>query len=151
MIINESQIQLIAYSWEVLCESPQSMNGFYDHLFELAPETIHFFPDDITQQSDKLAHTMNFIVSNLEQLDHILDTIEDLGRFHNKIEIEPKHYIHLRTALIKTIKDSMGISYHEGIGEAWDNVLYQLSQLMLKAGPRKKRKFLGIIPRVLNI
>lgn len=147
MIINESQIQLIAYSWEVLCEYPQSMNVFYDHLFEIAPETIHFFPDDISHQSDKLAHTMNFIVSNLEQLDNISDTIKDLGRFHNKIEIEPKHYIHLRVALIKTIKDNMGIKYHEEIGEAWDSVLYQLSQLMLKAGPKKKRKFISLLRR----
>ncbi len=144
MVLNESQIQLIEFSWEVINENPLSMLKFYDHLFEIAPETIHFFPDDIRMQSDKLAHTMNFIVTHLNKLDNIECSINELGRFHNKLEIEPSHYSKLKVALIRTIKENMGEKYEESIGQAWETTLDYLSARMLGAKPVRKSKWAKI-------
>ncbi|WP_436516291.1 globin domain-containing protein [Ekhidna sp. To15] len=119
------------------------MTKFYDHLFDIAPETIHYFPDDISKQSDKLAHTMNFVVSNLTRLEDIKNTIEELGRFHNRLDIEPEHYLKLSTALVRTIKENMGDRYKDEIGEAWNKVLEYLSQVMLNARTKKRKNIIA--------
>lgn len=148
MLLNEEQVRLINWSWEALSSKPKSMIRFYDHLFDISPETRHFFPDDITKQSEKIGYSIGFIVDNLSKLHDIKDEIEALGRFHNKLHIEPNNYINVKVAFIKTIQEYLGESYHDEIGKAWDLALSYVSDLMITSSPKKKKKrFIKIISR----
>ncbi|MEP1032552.1 globin domain-containing protein [Ekhidna sp.] len=149
-VLKEEEINLIDYSWEVLSTSPQSMMRFYDHLFAIAPETRHFFPDDISKQSEKLAYTIGFIVGNLERLETIKNAIEDIGRFHNKLQIEAYHYTNLKIALVKTIEENMEEKYHEDIGKAWYSALDYVSNLMLNAATKKQGRFVRFTSKLFH-
>ena len=150
MILTKTQIELIDYSWEVLSANPNLMMRFYDHLFELAPEAIHFFPDDMAKQSEKLAYTIGFIVGNLDRLEEIKDAIEDVGRFHNKLQIDAYHYENLKKALLMTIEENMGEQYSINVGEAWETVIDFVSETMLNAPGYQKGRLKRLLSKVFT-
>lgn len=141
---------LIDLSWEAIRQNPDAMVRFYDHLFAIAPETRHFFSEDNTKQSEKLAYTLGFLVVNLRRLEEIRDAIEDLGRFHNRLQIEDSHYGHLKIALIETIKEIMGANYTEDVGAAWDSVLEYVSNIMINAPEKRKKRFKKLLTAIFE-
>ena len=143
-MLSKAQIEDIDYSWEIICENPDTMIRLYDHFFDLSPEAVHFFPDDLSKQSEKLAYTIGFVVSNLDRLETIKETIQDLGRFHNQLNIDAYHYENLKVAFNLTVREVMKDRYHENIGDAWNIALSCLSQWMLNA-PRKKKRSIKIL------
>lgn len=150
MVLSKSQIKSIDYSWEILSLKPNAMMSFYDHLFKIAPETIHYFPDDMTKQSEKLAYTIGFMVGNLDRLEDIKGAIEDVGRFHNKLDIDAYQYENLKIALIETIKENMESSYSLEIEEAWKTLIDYVSDLMINAPSKKKSKLRRLLANMFD-
>lgn len=148
--MNEQQIELINNSWDIVMQHPSPMLAFYDRLFEIAPNTKHYFPDDITKQSEKLAYTVGFVVSNLERFDEIKGSIEDLGRFHNKLKIQPEHYMAVKTALIDTIESVMGDKYSKETGDAWDVALTAIATIMINAPEKREPRFKKLLSKIFG-
>lgn len=140
LVLNETQIKSIHFSWVVIQEDPEAMLSFYDHLFEIAPETRHFFDNDLTKQSDKLKMTFEFLVDHLEQFEYVQDAIEKLGKFHNRIQIEPCHYVSLKVALLKMIEENMGDKFSSEIEEAWKVVIDYVSEVMINCSVNNNGK-----------
>jgi hemoglobin-like flavoprotein len=131
-------INLIRYSWERILRHPDAMMAFYDKLFQMAPETRRLFQSDIAKQSEKLAYTIAFVVENLDRIDTIKESVEDLGRVHNRMNIQAHHYELVTRALVETIKDVMGADYTEEIGNAWTAALKALAGIMMNAPAERK-------------
>lgn len=138
--LNETQIKSIHFSWVVIQEDPEAMLIFYDYLFEIAPETRHFFDNDLTKQSDKLKITFDFLVDHIEQFEYIQDAIEKLGKFHNRIQIEATHYASLKVALLKMIEKNMGDKFNDEIEEAWTVVIDYVSEIMINSSVTSSRR-----------
>ncbi len=131
------QIEAITSSWEVLSQEKDLIKNFYKKLFEIAPQTKDYFPDDLTKQSEKLAYTIGFVVGNLDRLEDIKDAVEDLGRIHRKLKIKDEEYGYVKEALLFTINDSIEgdntVTIH-----AWDSALTYISELMINAPETRK-------------
>lgn len=142
-------IQDVRSSWEYMIDDgPQKMLKFYDRLFDKAPHARSLFPKDLTRQSEKLAYTVGFVVANIDRIDSIRESIEDLGRVHNKLKIKPEYYPLVAETLIEVIQDQMGNRYQPKIGESWKKALTAIAEIMINAPAKRKnriRKLIGVL------
>lgn len=53
--MTSTQINLIMDSWDKVSQDPTIIQIFYGKLFEIAPRTKSYFPEDLTKQCEKLA------------------------------------------------------------------------------------------------
>jgi nitric oxide dioxygenase len=143
-----TQINNIQYSWDQIALVPNAMLSFYDRLFEIAPEVRTMFPEDLTKQSEKLAYTIGFVVSNLHRLPEIKSSIEDLGRKHSKLKVKPEHYTYVKTALLETIERAMKDNYNEDIGNAWDDALTYVATVMINAPEKRENGFKKLLSKI---
>ena len=142
-------IRDIRSSWEYMVDNgPQKMLVFYDKLFEKAPQARGLFPKDLTRQSEKLAYTVGFVVANIDRIDTIKESIEDLGRVHNKLKIKKEYYPVVAETLVETIQHQMGDKYKPQIGESWMKALTALADMMINAPAKRQnriRKLIGAL------
>ncbi|MEQ8474030.1 MAG: globin domain-containing protein [Marinoscillum sp.] len=144
------QVKTITDSWLIVSSQPNLVKSFYDKLFELAPHTKRFFPEDLSKQSEKLAYTLNFLVLNLDRIGEIKESIEDLGRMHNKMQILPEHYGYVKDALIYTILKNMEADAEEKakVSEAWDLALTFVATTMINAPEKREPRFSRLFARL---
>ena len=106
---------------------------FYQTLFELAPEARPLFPDDLTGQKDKLANTLNLVVTNLTKLDTILRAVSTLGQRHAGYGATPGHYEVVGVALITALKKVTPAGLTPAEESAWVTAYNLISDAMIKA------------------
>ncbi len=149
--MTEAMIKDIRSSWEYVAdENGENMMVFYDKLFKEAPQARKLFPDDMSKQSEKLAYTVGFVVSNIDRIEEIKGSIEDLGRFHNKLKIDPGYYPVVRDCLIDTIKDKMGEDYKEDIGKSWKVALDFVSDVMINAPEKRENRLKTLLAKLFH-
>ena len=149
--MTESMIQDIKTSWEYVSdEGGANMMVFYDKLFKTAPEARKLFPKDISKQSEKLAYTVGFVVANIDRIGDIKGSVEDLGRIHNKMNIDPGYYPVVRDCLIETIRDKMGADYRQDIGDAWRAALDFLSEVMINAPEKRENRLKTLLGKLFH-
>lgn len=131
------QIEAITTSWEEVSKDPNLITKFYGKLFEIAPQTKQYFPEDLTKQSEKLAYTLGFVVGNLDRLEEIENAVEELGRTHRKLKIKSEEYGYVKEALLTTIDDSIDGDNSVAL-KAWDEALTYIAGLMINAPEERK-------------
>lgn len=140
--MNKKQIRLIQDSWTVAVTVPNAMGLFYNRLFEIKPEVRSLFPDDLAKQEEKLAYMLGYVVQNLDRLEEITGSIQDLGNSHAKANVKPEYYPPVGEALVWTIQQALGDDYKDEVGEAWGVAYGYLSDKMINA-PTKREKRIG--------
>ena len=147
--MNESDIANIKNSWKYIVDDGlDHMMNFYTKLFVKAPDARIYFNGDMTAQAEKLAYTVSFVVTNIDRLDTIKESVEDLGRMHNKLNIAERYYPLVRDSLIETIQDAMGARYKPEIGASWFTALNTLAEMMLNAPEKKSNKFKSLLNKI---
>ncbi len=126
------QIDLITHSWEEVSQDPEIIANFYRKLFQIAPHTKRYFPEDLTKQSEKLAYTLGFVVGNIDRMETIVESIQDLGRKHRQLRIRDEEYVYVKDALLATIDEALP-GDNEQVLAAWDEAITYLSQVMIDA------------------
>ncbi|MEL6689724.1 MAG: globin domain-containing protein [Pseudomonadota bacterium] len=111
----------------------QMTTVFYDTLFEMAPEARPLFPDDLSGQKDKLAHTLNMVVTNLTNLDTILQAVTALGQRHGGYGATPAHYEVVGIALVTALKKTTPGGLKPEEESAWVTAYTIISDAMIKA------------------
>ena len=75
------QITLVQTSFaKVAPISDKAAELFYGRLFEIAPQVRELFPDDMTDQRNKLMATLAVVVKGLSDLDTILPAASALAK-----------------------------------------------------------------------
>ena len=147
--MTSSQIDAITGSWDQVSQDPDLIPKFYEKLFEIAPQTKSYFPDDMTKQSEKLAYTLGFVVGNLDRLEDIRESVEDLGRSHRKLKIKDEEYAFVKEALLTTIDNSLeGDS--TAIIEAWDVAISYIANLMINAPEKRQPRIRPLFKRLFG-
>lgn len=147
--MTNSQIQAITNSWDQVSRDPNLIKTFYGKLFEIAPQTKHYFPNDLTKQSEKLAYTLGFVVGNLDRLEDIKESVEELGRTHRKLKIKDEEYGYVKEALLITIDEAIDGDNTEAI-EAWDTALTYIAGLMINAPEIRKPAKRSLFQRLFS-
>lgn len=101
--------------------SDEAAAVFYNHLWEIAPETKAMFHNtDMTQQGMKLMQTLGVIVRSLHDLDSITPFLRDLGQRHIGYGVSREQYTLVGSALLAMIAQCLGDDFTPETGEAWD-------------------------------
>ena len=73
---------------------------FYDHLFEIAPEARDLFPQNMSEQREKLSDTLAMLVKHLNSPKHVEVAIQGMARRHRGYGARPEHFAPVGEALI---------------------------------------------------
>ncbi len=107
---------------------------FYDRLFEIDPDLRDLFREtDMAAQRDKLVATLAHVVQNLDYLEILVPTIEDLGRRHVGYGVTGAHYDTVGAALLWTLKRGLGDSWTSETEAAWTAAYGTISGIMRRA------------------
>lgn len=129
-----AQIQLVQDSFKkVVPIAPQAADIFYARLFEIAPNVRPMFPDDMSNQKDKLMGMLGTAVSNLHQVETIIPAVQELGRKHVDYGVKNEHYKPVGEALIYTLEKGLGDDFTPEVKEAWVTTYTTLEGVMTAA------------------
>jgi len=103
---------------------------FYDHLFEIAPETRALFPDDLAVQKQKFITMLSAMVASLNEFNRIAPMVEDLGERHVTYGVVEKHYESFGTALLQALEECLGVDFTSPVKEAWAEAYMTLANTM---------------------
>ncbi len=151
MSFSTTDVRLIQESWGSIKEF-KVVNAivFYENLFKISPSSRQLFPEDLTKLNSKFTYTINFLVNNCDKLESIQESVEDLGRIHNKLNIPKEYYPIISDAIVKTIEKAMGENYSVQIGEAWERLINHMAEIMLNAPARNKNKFQRLLEKLFG-
>jgi len=105
---------------------------FYGRLFELQPSLRPLFKISLEEQSRKLLDTLRAVVESLDRFDELRPKLLELGRKHVTYGAKPEHYEVLRTALLWTFAQALGLEFDPETRAAWDQMLRLISEIMLE-------------------
>lgn len=131
-MITPEQIARVRSTWALaLAAGDDVAAGFYDRLFEIAPQVKPLFAHANTAaQSDKLSRTLEIVVRSLDDLPSLATDLRAMGRRHEGYGAEPAHYALVGDALVWTIAQAVGPSFTERDSEAWVAVYGALVEAM---------------------
>lgn len=123
-MISPEQIARVRSTWALaLAAGDDVAVGFYDRLFEIAPQLKPLFAHaNPAAQSDKLSRTLEIVVRSLDDLPSLAADLRALGRRHEGYGAEPAHYALVGDALVWTIAKTVGPLFTDRDKEAWTAV-----------------------------
>lgn len=141
------QVELVQSSFKKV-EPIASTAGdlFYGRLFEIAPEVRPMFADNIEDQRDKLMSMLGTAVTNLHQIEQIIEPVKTLGAKHIDYGVKDEHYDKVGEALIWTLQEGLKDDFTPEIKDAWVATYGTLATVMKDAAAeasKPKKGFLG--------
>ena len=83
MALKAEQLTLVQSSWaKVVPIADTAADLFYSKLFELDPALRPLFPEDLSEQKEKLMKMISLAVEGLTDLGALVPKVEELGRRH---------------------------------------------------------------------
>lgn len=129
--LTEQQQQLLKESFEkLLAEGPTVIHGFYDRLFQVAPEVKKLFSNDMDRQVRKFLQSLNVIVSSLACTEKAVPMLQRLGERHREYGVAPDHYPLVGGVLIETLETALGDGFSLEAREAWSGAFAQIAAIM---------------------
>lgn len=133
-MVTTEQISLVKASWNTV--EPivdQAAALFYGKLFELDPALKPMFRGDMLEQGQKLMRMVGIAVDNLDRLDDIVPTVQDLGVKHLEYGVKNYHYDTVGEALLWTLGQGLGDAFTTEVMVAWSDVYGLLASTMKDA------------------
>ena len=139
--MTNKQIDLVKSSWATVATiDPVTVGGlFYNRLFEIAPQLKHMFRNPMPEQSKKLLAMINYVISKLDKLEHILDEVAKLARSHVSYGVKPDHYTVVGEALLWTLEKGLADNWNSELKEAWADCYQILSSAMINASEHREQ------------
>ena len=115
------QKTLVQNSWrEVAPIADVAARLFYGRLFKIDPSTRKLFAGvDLERQQKKLIGALSMTVGNLERVEALVPTLEDLGRRHVGYGVTSEHYDSVGAALLWTLSEGLGDRWNSEVEAAW--------------------------------
>jgi hemoglobin-like flavoprotein len=109
---------------------------FYRRLFEIDPLLRPLFPEDMTEQRQKLMQMLTAAVKGLDRLDRLVPVVQSLGRRHAGYGVIDAHYDTVGAALLWTLEQGLGAAFGAETRNAWSTV-YDLLATTMKDAARE--------------
>ncbi|WP_029138459.1 globin domain-containing protein [Nakamurella lactea] len=106
---------------------------FYSHLFLSHPELRELFPISMAAQRDRLVGALGRIVSSVDELDHEIGFIEQLGRDHRRFAVVAQHYDAVGASLLATLERFLGPEWTPQLAADWAQAYGIIARTMVIA------------------
>ena len=132
--MNDHTISLVKESFDLVEPiAPQAAALFYANLFDADPTLQRLFKGDMVVQGVKLMQMISLAVSKLGEPEVLMPALQNLGRRHAGYGVQDDHYDTVGTALLKTLRQGLGVAYTPEVEEAWTEVYGVLAGTMKEA------------------
>ena len=126
-----TQIELVQKAWgKVTALNNSYVLEVYEELFRLSPELINLFPDPSGMPIAKVSETLNTVITSLEQLDALGFIIRDLGRRHQKFNVQPHQFDLLKQAMTVVLSRRLEGRFTPELATAWSQMYDEIAALM---------------------
>ena len=134
MMMTPEQIALVQDSFvRVAPIAPQAAAIFYDKLFTADPSLRSMFRGDMAAQGEALMRMIAAAVRTLDQPEHLMPVLRNLGRRHGAYGVKPQHYDTVGRALIATLEQGLGPAFDVATRQAWVAMYGLVSRTMQAA------------------
>ena len=132
--MNDHTIQLVKESFDLVEPiAPQAAALFYANLFALDPSVKPLFRGDMIQQGERLMSMIGLAVAKLDQPDVLMPALQGLGQRHAGYGVRDAHYDSVGVALLKTLRQGLGVAFTDEVEEAWMSVYGVIASTMKEA------------------
>jgi hemoglobin-like flavoprotein len=130
--------RLVRDSWRQFEPAAQPFAPvFYDHLFELDPDTQRLFAStDMEAQGRKFWQMLAEIVRVLDEPDQLVGEVAALGRRHVGYGVTDGQYETVGAALLWTLEQGLGPAFTPEVRDAWSEAYLVLATVMRRAAAR---------------
>lgn len=118
---------------EVSAHGDQVPLFFYSTLFLTHPDIRDMFPVSMAGQRDKLVTALGQIVSRVDDLDHVVPMLHQLGRDHRRFGVGVDHYEAVREALLATLEHFSGGEWTDDLARNWATAYGIVADVMRRA------------------
>ena len=132
--MNDHTIQLVRDSFDLVEPiAPQAAALFYANLFAIDPSVKPLFRGDMIQQGERLMSMIGLAVAKLDQPDTLMPALQGLGQRHAGYGVRDAHYDSVGVALLKTLRQGLGVAFTDEVEEAWMSVYGVIASTMKEA------------------
>lgn len=118
--LTAEQIKLVQETFKkVVPIKEQAAAMFYARLFETQPRLKALFKTPLPEQGRKLMSAIGAVVSNLNNLGAVTETIRQLGQRHVSYGVKPADYEAVGAALLWTLEKGLGTVFTPAVKSAW--------------------------------
>ena len=132
--MNDHTIQLVRDSFDLVEPiAPQAAARFYANLFAIDPSVRPLFRSDMIQLGEHLMSMFGMTVAALRDPDVLKPALQSLGQRHAGYGVRDAHYDSAGIALVKTLRESLGVAFTEAVEAAWVEVYDTIASTMKEA------------------
>ncbi|MES2959968.1 MAG: globin family protein [Pseudomonadota bacterium] len=106
---------------------------FYQHLFAVDPSLRALFKGELSQQGERLMQMIGAAVGLLDQPERLVPVLRTLGARHRGYGVRAAHYDSVGTALLRTLRDGLGVAFTPAVAEAWATMYGLVAREMQRA------------------
>ncbi len=118
--LSDDEVALVQNSTNFIRKSTEEFSmAFYRELFKTNPLVKSLFISNIQNQAIKFAQLFEILVSSLDNVEKLLPALKSLGKRHANYGVEEHHYHIVGSALISTLKKSLGRHFTPQVEAAW--------------------------------
>ncbi|KXZ17522.1 NO-inducible flavohemoprotein [Bacillus nakamurai] len=123
-MLDEKTINIIKSTVPVLKTQGEDITGrFYNLMFQDHPELLNMFNQTNQKKQTQRAALANAVIAaaaNIDQLEHIIPAVRQIGYKHTSIGVKPEHYPIVGKYLLLAIKDVLQGAATSDIMRAWE-------------------------------
>lgn len=132
--MNEHTIQLVRESFDLVEPiAPQAAALFYANLFAIDPSVRLLFRGDMIRQGELLMTMVGRAVAQLDEPAALMPALHSLGQRHAGYGVRDAHYDSVGIALLKTLREGIGVAFTEEVEAAWVDVYGTIAATMKEA------------------
>ena len=132
--MDDHSIQLVRESFDLVEPiAPQAAAAFYANLFRIDPSVRPLFRGDMIDQGERLMKMIGVAVAHLDAPDVLLPALQHLGQRHAGYGVRDSHYDSVGIALLKTLREGIGVAFTDDVEAAWIEVYGCVAATMKEA------------------
>ena len=132
-MVDEALIERLERSFKLLAPRGQELvDRFYAKLFSENRPLREMFPDNMTEQKQKLLASLVFVVQNLRKPDQMVDPLREMGRRHAGYGTQAEHYPVVRDTLVAVMGEMAGEAWNDQLTADWNAALNVVAGIMLE-------------------
>jgi NAD(P)H-flavin reductase/hemoglobin-like flavoprotein len=105
---------------------------FYSHLFLTHPEVRDMFPVSMATQRDRFFTALGDVVARVDDLDHLVPMLRQLGRDHRKFGTVAEHYPAAGASLLATL-EHFDDQWNDELAKQWTEAYNLVADVMVEA------------------
>ncbi|MFM4718667.1 globin domain-containing protein [Aeromonas bivalvium] len=138
--MTSDDIEIVQRAWSrISLFSNEFVKEIYRELFRLDPGLLPMFTMTDERLINKVAQTLNTVLTSLEQLDALRFIIRHLGQQHRRYGVKPEHFVLVKVAMTRVMAQRLGEHFTPTLAQAWSAAYDEIAAIMIEGLQQEPR------------